>query len=67
MHLSEMILATAKSVSTAGITIQLDGDSAPLNKRYKSIATGATINANDRVLVLKISGTYIVIGKLTGG
>lgn len=65
--MSELLLAIAKTRTTEGITFQLDGDDAPLEKRYKYISNGVNINANDRILVLKDSGTYIVIGKIVGG
>ena len=65
--MNNFLLATVKSVASSGITIQLDGDDTPLGKRYKWISTGTSLSVNDRVLVLKNSGTYIIIGKLLGG
>ena len=65
--MNDFILATVKSVASSGITIQLDGDDTPLKKQYRWISTGTSLNVNDRVLVLKNSGTYIIIGKLLGG
>lgn len=67
MHLNNFLLATVKSVASSGITIQLDGDDTPLKKRYSWISTGTSLEANDRVLVLKNSGTYVIIGKILGG
>lgn len=59
----EFYLATViSSSSTAGTKIQLDGESAPMDKLYKRISA---VSAGNRVLVLKINGTYIVIGRLT--
>lgn len=65
--MNDFILATVKSVASSGITIQLDGDDTPLKKQYRWISTGTSLSVNDRVLVLKNSGTYIIIGKLLGG
>lgn len=65
--MNNFLLATVKSVASSGITIQLDGDDTPLKKQYRWISTGTSLAANDRVLVLKNSGTYIIIGKLLGG
>lgn len=58
---AEFYLATVIQVTTTGIRIQLDGDSQALEKSYRRIYT---VRTGDRVLVLKMSGTYIVIGPL---
>lgn len=58
---SGFFLATVSSVTSRGVLIQLDGESAPMEKPYKRIYT---VRSGDRVLVVKMSGTYIVIGPL---
>lgn len=59
----EFYLATViSSSSTTGTQIQLDGESAPMQKMYKRLST---VSAGNRVLVLKLNGTYIVLGRLT--
>jgi len=58
---SNCFLATVTSVTNHGILIKLDGESQPMEKPYKRIYT---VRTGDRVLVLKMSGTYIVIGPL---
>lgn len=58
---AEFYLATVVQVATAGIRIQLDGDSQALEKPYRRISS---VRTGDRVLVLKMNGTFIVIGSL---
>lgn len=57
----DFYLATVTAVTNSGILIQLDGESAPMEKPYKRIYT---VRTGNRVLVLKMNGTYIVIGPL---
>ena len=61
---AELLLATVGSRTTAGITLILDGQTEATTKQYKSISTGVTLSAGDRVLVARISGTYVVLGKI---
>lgn len=61
---AELLLATVGTRTTAGVTLILDGQSEATTKRYKSISTGVTLAAGNRVLVARISGTYLVIGKI---
>ena len=58
---AEFYLATVVQVATTGIRIQLDGQSQALEKPYRRIYT---VRTGDRVLVLKMNGTFIVIGPL---
>lgn len=60
----ELLIATAGSVTSAGITLILPGTSAATQKRYKRLLTGESIAAGDRVLAAKISGSYVVLGKI---
>lgn len=60
----ELRLATIASYnSTSGSTLIFDGETEPTTKRYKRLYSfnGA---ANNRVLVAKISGTYIILGRV---
>lgn len=50
--------------SSAGATLIFDGQETFTTKRYKRLVNGATPAAGDRVLVLKMSGTYIILGKI---
>lgn len=58
------MLATVGSVSSAGTTLILDGQTSATTKRYKRVVTGQTLAAGDRVLVARISGTYLILGKI---
>ena len=58
---AEFYLASVSQVTNSGIKIQLDGTDAPMEKPYKRIYT---VRTNDRVLVLKMNGTFIVLGPL---
>ena len=57
----EFYLATVSQVTNSGIKIQLDGDTQPMEKPYKRIYT---VKTGNRVLVLKMNGTFIVLGPL---
>ena len=56
-------MATVDSVSEAGVIVTLDGDTEPRTKAYKRVAS-YTPASGDRVLLLPISGTYIIMGKV---
>lgn len=58
----DFYLATVSQVTTSGIKIQLDGETEPMEKPYKRIYT---VRAGNRVLVLKMNGTFIVLGPLS--
>lgn len=66
MDSAEFILGTVTEVSqTNGIRIQLDGQNAAMSKYYKMLNTGADApGTGDRVVVMKHSGTYVVMGKI---
>lgn len=57
-------LATVGSYTTAGATLIFDGQTTATTKRYKRLAS-YTPAAGDRVLVAKISGSYVILGKIT--
>lgn len=50
--------------SRGGSTLVLPGSTTATSKRYKQIS-GLTVDSGDRVLVARISGTYLIIGKIT--
>lgn len=60
---TELILATVGTVSAEGTTLIFDGTDTPTTKRYKK-ATGQALSAGTRVLVAKISGTYIIVAPI---
>ena len=57
-------LGTVVSVVNNKVTVRLDGQSSASAKAYKRITTGATLSAGYRVLLARVSGTYIVIGRV---
>lgn len=60
----ELFLATVAGVNSSGVLITLDGESAAMTKRYKQLKTGETLSVGNRVAVIKISGTFIVLGAI---
>lgn len=52
------------SGSSQGVAIQLDGQSAGMTKRFKLLNVARMPVAGERVLVMKQSGTYVVIGSI---
>ena len=58
----EFYIGTVISYSSStGAKIQLDGQDSAMEKSFKRINSVA---ANDRVLIAKMNGTYIVIGRI---
>lgn len=58
-------IGTAADVSSSGVKILFDGQSEATEKRYKQINTGAALQAGDRIAVMKISGSYVVLGRIS--
>lgn len=61
---AEFFLATVTDADSSGALIQLDGQSTPMSKRFKTMGA---VSANTRAVVMKHSGTFIVLGSLAGG
>lgn len=63
---AEFFLATVASVDlAAGVTIIPDGDTAATTKQYKILTSGnSLLAAGDRVVVMRHSGTCIILGKI---
>ena len=59
---AEFFLATVSSVASDGVHFVLDGQTAATQKGYKRLQTGQSLAAGARVVVMKQSGTYIVLG-----
>lgn len=60
-----MILGTISSYSSGdGVTLTIDGESAPTTKEYCFLSSYVP-TVGDRVLVEEISGTYVILGKVT--
>lgn len=61
---TELLLATVGSYSsTLGTTLIFDGADTATTKRYKRVGS-ASLSAGNRVLVAKISGTYLILGRI---
>lgn len=60
----ELRIATVADYnSSTGSTLIFDGETTATAKRYKRIS-GVTFATGNRVLVAKISGTYVIIGRI---
>ena len=57
-------LATVTGVSSGGLTIRFDGDTAAGQKKYKRLASYSSPASGDRVMVAYIGGSYLVLGKV---
>lgn len=61
--MNEYKLATVTSVD-GGISVQFDGETSPSQKKYKRLANYSSPAVDDRVLMVKIAGTYVILGKI---
>ncbi len=63
----EFLFATARtstgSGSAASLKLLFDGDTDYSTKYYKTL-NGTSISNGSRVLVLKVSGSYIILGRI---
>lgn len=61
---TELLLATVGNYnSSTGTTLIFDGTDTATTKRYKRVGS-ASLSAGNRVLVAKISGTYLILGRI---
>lgn len=64
---AEFFLATVSSGNaTNGYKLQFAGESSARNKSYKMLKNGtvSTYSSGTRVIVMKISGTFVVLGQI---
>ena len=61
--MSEYKLGTVTSTS-GGIYVQFDGETTPSTKKYKRLASYSNPAVNDRVLLIKVGGSYVILGKI---
>lgn len=60
----DLFIATVASYSSSlGVTLILPGETEPTAKRYR-VATSSTLSTGNRVLVAKVSGTYVILGRI---
>lgn len=63
---TEFFLATVNSWSNAtGVKFTLDGEDGPVQKGYKMMLMCRPLHVGARVVVMKQSGTYIVLGEIS--
>lgn len=63
---TEFFLATVGSWDNSkGVTFTLDGQSEPTQKYYKMMLMCRPLKRGARVVVMKQSGTYIVLGEIS--
>ena len=55
--------ATVHNINAQGIQVVFAGEISPTLKRYKKLSSYTPV-LNDRVLMLRVSGTYIILGKI---
>ena len=61
----EFLLAVVNTVpDDYTVTLILDGMSSALQKPYQVLSSAWPLDVGSRVVVMKLSGTYIVIGKI---
>lgn len=60
--MSELLIATVGSSNSNGVTLIFPGQTNATTKYYKKVLTNHALSVGDKVLVAKLSGTYVVIG-----
>lgn len=58
-----LFLAQVGSVSSSGATLQINGEAATATG-FKHLVTGQSLAAGDLVLVARVSGSYVILGKI---
>lgn len=62
---AELMLATVDTVTNEGLTLIPDGETEATQKKYKYMTSAyAEPASGDRVVVMCLSGTYVVLGKI---
>ena len=57
-------LATVYSVDSGGLRLIMKNQSDPTQKKYKKLSSYESPQVGDRVVLMKMSGTYVVMGSL---
>ncbi|SDL20857.1 hypothetical protein [Natronincola ferrireducens] len=55
--------ATVFNINAQGIRVTFAGETTPTLKRYKRLSSYSP-TVGDRVLMVEVSGTYIILGKI---
>ena len=59
----QLFLAQVGAVSSSGATLRINGEAATATG-FKHVVTGQSLAAGDLVLVARISGSYVILGKI---
>lgn len=62
--MADLDIATVGEVDSSGVTLIVPPSTTASLKRYKRLMTGGNISSGDLVLIAKIDGTYVVLGKI---
>jgi len=61
--MSDYKLGTVTSTS-GGVSVQFDGETTASAKKYKRLASYSSPTVSDRVLLVKVGGSYVILGKI---
>ena len=62
---ADLLLATVAAVTSGGLTLIPDGETEATQKKYKYMTSAYPAPAaGDRVVVMRLSGTYVVLGRI---
>lgn len=62
---SPFLVGVVSDIDSEGVSLSINGGVENLKKKYKAVQTGHSIEKGDRVLAAKVSGTYVVLGKIS--
>lgn len=62
---SPFSVATIAKVTNQGASLYLNGSSVPTQKYYMHVGSENNFTVGDRVLITKVTGTYVILGKIT--
>lgn len=62
---SPFSIATIAKVTSQGASLYLNGSSTPTQKYYLHVGQDNNFVAGDRVIITKLSGTYVILGKIS--
>lgn len=60
----KVCIGTVTSLSDGAPLVRFDGETSVSQKIYKWLASYSSPAVNDRVLMIPISGSYVIIGKI---
>ena len=58
-----LMIAEVGSSTSSGTTLKFNATGATTT-RFKKVVTGQSLSAGDQVLVARVSGGYVIIGKI---